>query len=545
MYKYFYVSVFIIAWIVAACTNRTAPNPTPVSTEFNGNEPTPIASKSDNLDIPKVSLPPQGMYDGCVPTRESCLNDLNTLAAKGFKLIVNYDQLYGDSKSQIAYADRAYALGMKVIWSIPYRDGRPDDWMIDYYPEFSSSLRCKDNYCLIEKFVNLVKDHPATWGYYVADEVRPEAYERMEKWSDLIKSLDPAHPRLYVTAGSNDPMEQYYGFYSKMNKLAEVFGPCYYPYGYIETGTKVSEQTGETARHAQYWADKLSGKSVIVLQAFSWSRYAKVPLCFPWPGCAPFPSYEQMKAQRDQVLLNSTPEMILWWTYEDILKTDNPTKHLQELADAAFAPLPSTTLSKKISNEACFVGWNCEDIGNPKIEGMQFEKDQAWIVKGSGWDIWDKPWVRADQFHFVWKKFEGDGNLQSKVDTTFDQNRFKAGIMFRSSVDPISPYYAVLIADDSKIHVQIRSEYGGKSSEVTAISLRNTVYLKIQRDGSVYSAYISQDGSTWNMIPGSRVQLSALDGMLMAGVAATSRSDDLLSTSVFSEVRFSGNHNSQ
>jgi hypothetical protein len=60
-------------------------------------------------------LPPQGLYDSCLIQEEACASHLDVLAEHGFKLILNYGQLYGNSAAQIAYADRADALGMQII----------------------------------------------------------------------------------------------------------------------------------------------------------------------------------------------------------------------------------------------------------------------------------------------------------------------------------------------------------------------------------------------------------------------------------------------
>ncbi len=159
-------------------------------------------------------LPPQGLYDSCVPSSADCLSHLDALAAKGFRLVLNYGLLYGGKQGLLAYADHAAALKMQVIWPLSYRAAKPDNWMVAKYEELASDSGCADNPCMIGYVVSLVKDHPATWGYYVADEVKPKEYSNMKPWTDLIKQLDPSHPRLFVTAGSNDPMEQYYGFYS-------------------------------------------------------------------------------------------------------------------------------------------------------------------------------------------------------------------------------------------------------------------------------------------------------------------------------------------
>jgi hypothetical protein len=533
--------IVVFALTLAACSPT---QPTVTSITPTVSLPTPIESTATAIapvtaaPLESISLPPQGLYDSCVPYEADCVNHLNTLAEKGFTLILNYGQLYGTTASQIAYADRAQSLGMKVIWSILFRPEMPDDWMIGKYTEMARESQCTDNDCFIKYFINLVKDHPATWGYYVADEVEPAEYlSKMQGWTDLVKELDPKHPRLLVTAGSNDPMEQYYYFHSYMADLVDVFGPDYYPYGYIDAGNNPSRFTGAAANHAQYWADKLNKESAIVLQAFSQIRYAATPLCMPWPICAPFPSYEQMKAQRDQVLLNSHPSIILWWTYADILETKDPMRHLDDLAAAAFAPVPTAAPEPEFSETQCLPDWQCEDIGHPNLKGTQSQKDETWTVQGSGWDIWAELWVKADQFHYVWQSIPENFKVSAKIiSQTSPDNSAKSGLMVRKSFDPVSPYYAVYATPGAGVRVQYRSGYGQESQDLASVLKGAPIYVQILRTGTIYSAYISQDGNNWELIPKSSITLDDLNGTLMAGLAVTSHDEGMLNTAMFEHV---------
>lgn len=535
------LSIVIPALILGACA-LTQPTVTPIPPAQvlpTDSHPTLVepTSTATAVSLEPISLPPQGLYDSCVPYDADCMNHLDILAEKGFTLILNYGQLYGTTASQIAYADRAQSLGMKVIWSLlPHLD-RPDDWMITAYPDLAAESHCLGNDCLIKYFVDLVKDHPATWGYYVADEIKPTEYSKLKRWTDAIKQADPNHPRLLVTAGTNGPMEHYYWFYSDMRDLADVFGPAYYPYGYIDSGSSLTRFTGAAASHAQYWADKLNAESAIVLQAFSQIRYAATPLCLPWPVCAPFPSYEQMKAQRDQVLLNSHPSIILWWTYADILETKDPTRHLDDLAAAAFSPVPTGAPESKFPEESCPQYWQCEDIGHPTLKGTQSQDHETWMVQGSGWDIWAELWVQADQFRYVWQSIPENVRVSARVTSQSSTNPLaKSGLMIRKSFDPVSPYYAVYVTPGTGVRVQYRPGYGQESQDLVSVFQRAPIYIQVLRTGTTYSAYISQDGNNWELIPKSSIALNDLNGTLMVGLAVTSHDEETMNTASFDHV---------
>lgn len=255
--------------------------------------------------------------------------------------------------------------------------------------------------------------------------------------------------------------------------------------------------------------------------------------------CAPFPSYEQMKEQRDQALLNARPALILWWTYADILKTDDPERHLADLAKAAFSPVPmaSPPIPETVSD--CPSAWRCEDIGNPKLRGTQVINNGTWTLQGAGWDIWARPWVRADQFHFVWQNLDGDKKLSARiVSQTHTNSSAKVGIMVRKSVDPVSPYYAVYLTPDTGVHVQYRQDYGKESRDLSSVSLTAPVYLSVTRHGMTYSTYISTDGVSWALLPNSEINLGQLSGTLMAGLAITSRNEERLGSAVVEDVLF-------
>jgi hypothetical protein len=496
--------------------------------------PEPAATQSE------ITLPPQGLYDSCWIEQDECLHHLDELAAKGFQLILNYGQLYGDAASQIKYADRAQALGMKIIWSINYSADWQQADLLEKYADLAADCDCTDNLGLIAYFVNLVKDHPATWGYYLADEVSPQEHERLRTYSDLVKQLDPDHPRLFIVAGSNDPMEIFFRFPSYMKDTTDMMGSDYYPYGYIEKGTALTQYTGRAARTAEDWASQLGLQTAIVLQAFSQVRYARVPLCLPWPGCAPFPSYEQMKAQRDQTLLNASPAIILWWTYQDILQTDDPARHLDDLARAAFAPLPTAEPTPPPPQAACASGWNCMDIGSPALTGSQQMEGAAWTIVGAGWDIWTRMWERADQFHYVWKNTQGNLEISARVASQENTHpSAKAGLMLRQTFDPLSPYYAVYVTPQQRVRVQYRADFLQNSLNLASASGSAPLFLKIKKSGTTYSAYTSPDGASWSLIPNSTLQLVNLDGNLMAGLAVTSHNEAELGTAQFEQVTFS------
>src|SRR5262249_24609270 len=71
----------------------------------------------------------------------------------------------------------------------------------------------------------------------------------------------------------------------------------------------------------------------IVLQSHSLAQYPDLYPC-PTAQACPYPTQQQMLAMRDAVLAHPTPRVVLWYSYFDLLRSDNPTQHWADLLAA-------------------------------------------------------------------------------------------------------------------------------------------------------------------------------------------------------------------
>jgi hypothetical protein len=272
--------------------------------------------------LPQLPADGQGIYDGCLPSQgQVCWDRLTKFSQGGFRLVINYGIFSGSDQDIIAYADHAQTVGIKVIWSLK------DQWQISDTTQ-------------VRNFISLVKNHPATWGHYINDEATPTQHSQVRALSDLVHQLDPTHPRLSIgcaQCNENDPL---YDIRPFGDDSADVIGTDYYP---IKPGWTVA-QTESIASSLQTLANKKGKQTAMVLQAFSWNDVEHQ--CDPFPECAPFPTYDQMRQMRDLVLLNAHPRLILWYYYPGILMSDNPTQHWNDLVAAAGANgIPTSAIS--------------------------------------------------------------------------------------------------------------------------------------------------------------------------------------------------------
>src|SRR6266568_4487218 len=270
---------------------------------------------------PTLHFDGQGIYEACSPSQgQVCWDRLKTIAQGGFRIVLNYNSLAGSDQDINAYADHAQAVGIKLIWSLK------DLWVTAVTT-------------IVNKFIALVKNHPATWGYYINDEALPSQHQQVKVFSELVHQLDPMHPRLSVACSQcdSDPLV---GIRPFVDDSADVIGVDYYP---VKPGWTIA-QTGSLAKALQSLADRKGKQTAMVLQSFSWNDIQHQ--CDPFPNCAPFPTQDQMRQMRDLTLQNSHPRLILWYSYYDLLKSSNPVQHWQDLIAAArapFTPAPTPT----------------------------------------------------------------------------------------------------------------------------------------------------------------------------------------------------------
>ena len=277
-------------------------------------------------------LPPQGLYEECEPVNQAqCASELSQMGSAGFQLALNYSAWYGNAAAIQAYANEAQAAGLKIIWPLDYsawRDPGTATSLQSTYTALAPDCGCSDNSGFLQYTINLVRNLPATWGYYIGDELDPSQASADKALASQVRSLDPSHQLLYVgmgsaaTTGSNlQPFES----------VANVVGADIYPIG----GGGTDQSVAPVASAVQQLSQQNGTAPALVLQAFDWSQYPSTPSSNPtWP------TESDMQAMRNEALAIN-PSMILWYSIYDVLRSDNPAGHWQDLVTAAFAPEPA------------------------------------------------------------------------------------------------------------------------------------------------------------------------------------------------------------
>jgi hypothetical protein len=257
------------------------------------------------------------------------------MSQAGFKLVVNYDQMYADAAGTIDYLNYAHSLGMQVIFGM----SDPAFWngsdLRSTFSGLAATCGCSTNTGFITYVIDLVKNNAGLWGYYVADEVKPINHGQLKSFSDLVKQIDPSHPRLNLetTENTGDGATGATSILTTFQDTADVLGVDYYPVGSWGNGESVS-QTGAVAAAVQSVANAYGKQSAMTLQSFSWSQYPGEGWRCPGVTSCPYPTLTDLESMGSLTLQNSSPALVLWYFYPDILRSDNPTLHWSDLTTA-------------------------------------------------------------------------------------------------------------------------------------------------------------------------------------------------------------------
>jgi hypothetical protein len=279
-----------------------------------------------------AALPPQGVYDQCAPATDDCATNLQMIADAGFKYVLNYTAWYGSADQVRRYADEAQALGLQVIWPLNDHAWRDGTDLRSYYRYLGPDCSCSNNSQFKQWALGLVKDHPATWGFYVGDELSPTSTNvtQTHALENEVKAIAPHKPTMYVTIPNDNGVltSQLQPF----AKVADYVGADYYPVGKASTMDGVSNYASETREITA----AAGTNPIFVLQAFSWSSYDS--------GMADrFPTRSEMQQMRDMAIGSGNPQMLLWYAFNDVMRSSNPTANWESVKAAAFAPYVRVT----------------------------------------------------------------------------------------------------------------------------------------------------------------------------------------------------------
>jgi hypothetical protein len=170
-------------------------------------------------------------------------------------------------------------------------------------------------------------------------------------------------------------------------------------------------------------------------------------------------------------------------------------------------------------------GWDSVDIGTNVPGSFDRLPDGTWTIAASGHDIWQY----GDAFRFTYFPMTGDCSVTCRVTTQTKSDPWaKIGVMIRDGLAPGARHCMLVRTPGNGVDQQWRTEQDQASSNVGANTYpgRLPVWLRVQRTGSLLSAFGSIDGLSWQQV-GKVLQIN-MGASVLAGIALTSHSDNTL-----------------
>jgi regulation of enolase protein 1 (concanavalin A-like superfamily) len=174
--------------------------------------------------------------------------------------------------------------------------------------------------------------------------------------------------------------------------------------------------------------------------------------------------------------------------------------------------------------------WQDGDIGSVPIPGAAADRAGTFTVTGSGADIWGT----ADAFHYVYRPLDGDGTIVARVASVQNVAPWvKAGVMMRDTFDPGSAQAFVLVSAGKGIAFQRREATSATSVHTAGSMAQSPHWVKLTRNGDVFTAYESTDGTNWTEIAVDTIPMAPT---IYVGLAVTSHTTAASATATFDHV---------
>jgi regulation of enolase protein 1 (concanavalin A-like superfamily) len=165
------------------------------------------------------------------------------------------------------------------------------------------------------------------------------------------------------------------------------------------------------------------------------------------------------------------------------------------------------------------------------VAGSAREASGTWTLDGSG----DNVWSTSDEFRYAYQPVTGDVDIRVRVASLENVDDWsKAGVMIRESLAANSRNAFMLVSPGSGRAFQRRSSTGGSTTRATTSAGTAPVWLRLVRQGSQFTGYLSADGTSWTTTGSATISMTS---SVYVGLAVTSRVDSTLATATFTNVQ--------
>jgi fibronectin type 3 domain-containing protein/regulation of enolase protein 1 (concanavalin A-like superfamily) len=222
-------------------------------------------------------------------------------------------------------------------------------------------------------------------------------------------------------------------------------------------------------------------------------------------------------------LVNSSP--VIQASFSDNSISANSTEYYRVTAVDAAGESQATSASA-VAPSLISLDLNSTPAGSTTV----LTPGKSYIISGGGVDIGGST---IDGFRFVYQSFSGDFDAEVQVSslTQTIQSGTRAGLMVKTNLDPSGQmvFSGATASDGYRFSYRDTADATGVYTKYGAVSYPN-VWVRLVRQGNVFTGYISSDGVNWTQTG----QLTlALPNTLLLGMAVCSHDVTQLATAQF------------
>jgi len=171
------------------------------------------------------------------------------------------------------------------------------------------------------------------------------------------------------------------------------------------------------------------------------------------------------------------------------------------------------------------------DIGNPCAQGSAVMNNGSVEIIAGGDDIYNN----QDQFHMVYKKWKGDGQIIAKVVDYYESKPWaKIGVMMRENLTPGSKHVSMGILPIKGYLLWNRSVTNDISTP--SIYQNETIapyWVRLTRKGNRFTGYVAPDGKTWKAADAKDI---SMDSTLFVGLCVSSNAGCTPTKALFDSI---------
>lgn len=171
--------------------------------------------------------------------------------------------------------------------------------------------------------------------------------------------------------------------------------------------------------------------------------------------------------------------------------------------------------------------WSSADIGTPGIAGTSSYAGGVFTLNATGDDLGGT----ADDFHFVYRAWTGDGVIVARVASVEDTGATPmAGVMFRETLGADSRF-ACLVQRPTNLSFRRRTTIGGTPTTSTSGGDTPPTWVRLTRSGNSFTADRSEDGLAWAAVGGT-VTVTMASALYVGLVCSSNETDDICTATI-------------